>query len=108
MESSIRPDGSMHFLDRRAAIAIAALAAAPSLWAQTPCYESAPSVPPQYAVGSLPYAVALADVDGDGILDLVVANWNSNDVSVMRGLGDGSFAAQTLYPTGKNPSAIAI
>ena len=32
-----------------------------------------------------PMAVATVDLDGDGVLDVVVANGHSNDVSVLRG-----------------------
>ncbi len=63
--------------------------------------------------GSLPSAVRSADLDEDGIQDLVVANYGANTVSVMRGLGtagvgNGSFAAAVSYPTGTNPAGIAF
>ena len=35
-----------------------------------------------------------ADLDGDGKLDLAAANYSSNTVSVLRGNGDGTFAAR--------------
>ena len=37
-----------------------------------------------FATGSYPYSVAAADFDGDGKLDLVVANVGNSDVSVFR------------------------
>src|SRR5260221_5372915 len=44
---------------------------------------SSPLYPGQrFAVGSVPTSVAVADVNGDGRLDVVTANYNSNDVSV--------------------------
>ena len=44
--------------------------------------------------------MAVGDVDGDGHLDLVVANEGSplpSSVSVLRGRGDGTFASQEQY-----------
>ena len=44
-----------------------------------------------FPVGSNPYDIAAGDLDGDGILDLVVPNISSTDVSVLIGRGDGTF-----------------
>tara|TARA_R110002072_G_scaffold303129_1_gene494988 strand:+ start:11758 stop:20241 length:8484 start_codon:yes stop_codon:yes gene_type:complete len=38
-----------------------------------------------------PESLQTADLNGDGFLDLAVANLNSDDVSVLLGVGDGSF-----------------
>src|SRR5439155_17835195 len=43
------------------------------------------------AVGTLPRALAVADVNGDGISDIISANYLSKTVSVLLGNGDGSF-----------------
>src|SRR5262249_53578392 len=56
-----------------------------------------------YNVGINPYAVAVGDLDGDSALDLVVANFSSNTVSVLRNHGDGTFAAAVSYAVGINP-----
>ena len=56
-------------------------------------------------------SVAIGDVSGDGKPDLVAANPNastSGTVSVLLGNGDGTFQAKVDYPTGLNPSSIAI
>src|SRR5262249_25615492 len=45
------------------------------------------------ATAANPYAVATADVNADGKLDLVTANYGANSVSVFLGNGDGTFAA---------------
>ena len=50
--------------------------------------------------GSFPHFVATGDVDGDGHLDLAVANANSDDVSILLGNGDGSFQAAISYSAG--------
>jgi hypothetical protein len=49
-------------------------------------------------VGMNPSSAALADIDGDGKVDLVVAG-NDHQVAVLRGTGDGGFAAPAAYPT---------
>ena len=63
---------------------------------------------PEAATGLQPYALAAADLDGNGTLDLAVANYASNTVSVLAGIGDGTFAPQRTYVVGTNPIAIAI
>ncbi|HEV2351742.1 MAG TPA: FG-GAP-like repeat-containing protein [Terriglobia bacterium] len=59
-----------------------------------------------FAVGRSPYAVVAADFNGDGKLDLAVANRDDNTVSILLGKPDGTFAAQTVYPTGTSPVAL--
>ncbi len=66
--------------------------------------------PVAYDIGSAqnPRAIALADVDGDGRLDLVTANGDSSNLSVLAGDGAGGFAAATNFPTGDHPVGIAV
>src|SRR5438477_3112279 len=52
------------------------------------------------AVGASPYSVAMGDFNGDGHLDLAVANGGSNDVSVLLGNGDGTFTPAKNYEAG--------
>lgn len=47
--------------------------------------------------GENPDAVALADLNGDGKVDMVVGLWNSG-IAVLMGNGDGTFQPATLYP----------
>ena len=55
--------------------------------------------PTGYAVGTRPGAVATGDFNGDGILDLAVANTGSNDVSILLGNTDGTdLALRTRTP----------
>jgi cysteine-rich repeat protein len=49
--------------------------------------------------GQRPESVAIGDVTGDGILDIVTANRTSSDVAVLAGLGGGSFAPVEIYST---------
>src|SRR5205807_1565926 len=48
-----------------------------------------------FAVGMKPEFVVAGDVNGDGILDLAVANVNSGTVTVLLGNGDGTFQPGT-------------
>ena len=50
--------------------------------------------------GSLPDSVVVADVNGDGKPDLLVANSGSSTVGVLLGNGDGTFQAATDYASG--------
>jgi hypothetical protein len=43
----------------------------------------------------LPYALTLADFDGDGVLDVAAVHFGLNEIEVFLGVGDGTFAAQT-------------
>ncbi|HWF39149.1 MAG TPA: FG-GAP-like repeat-containing protein [Candidatus Acidoferrales bacterium] len=57
--------------------------------------------------GSGPAALATADFNGDGHLDLVVANEGSATISVFLGNGDGTFRARTDYAVGNSPVWVA-
>jgi len=59
-----------------------------------------------YATGSGPYSVTSGDFDGNGQLDLAVANVNSDTVSVLRNTGTGTFAAAFNYAAGSNPYSV--
>ncbi|MGA2809364.1 MAG: FG-GAP-like repeat-containing protein, partial [Terracidiphilus sp.] len=56
--------------------------------------------------GTTPESVALADLDGDGNLDLVVACYGANAVGVLLGNGDGTFLPIELYAAGDGPIAV--
>ena len=62
----------------------------------------------RYAAGFGPSALVAGDFDGDGdgLTDLAVANYLSNDVSVLLGNGDGTFQNQVRYAAGFGPSAL--
>ena len=45
-----------------------------------------------FAVGNNPRSVVVADFNGDGFLDIAVANQGDNSISLFRGNGDGTFA----------------
>jgi hypothetical protein len=58
-------------------------------------------------VGAGPRAVAIADHDGNGTLDVVTANDSTGVVTVLTGDGGGFFSAPATYPTGAYPVAMA-
>jgi len=61
-----------------------------------------------YGAGVSPDSVAVGDVNGDGKLDLVVANQGSANVSMLLGNGDGTFQAAVNYSTGEYPFSVAL
>jgi hypothetical protein len=56
-----------------------------------------------------PSAVVVADFNGDGNLDIAIANRSSNDVSILLGKGNGTFNTTVNYSAGAgtDPSGIA-
>ena len=62
----------------------------------------APTAP--VASGALPSAMHVSDVDGDGTIDAIVANWGDGflqpDLSYFHGLGDGTFAPDVRLSAG--------
>jgi hypothetical protein len=57
--------------------------------------------------GEAPGAPVVADFNGDGVADLAVANWDSDDISIILGLGDGTFLGQTRVAAGPQPAFLA-
>jgi hypothetical protein len=53
-----------------------------------------------YSVGNDPVSIAVADLNGDGKLDLAVVSYWSNSLSILLGNGDGTFQPQVQYATG--------
>src|SRR5207253_2255646 len=61
-----------------------------------------------FTTGTLPFFVAVADVNGDGKLDLAGTNDSSTTVSVLLGNGHGTFAAKQDFTTGTNPFSVVV
>lgn len=67
-----------------------------------------------FAVGKYPYAVAIADLDNDGKPELIVANHDSNTISVLHntnrssGISSSTFGSKVDFPTGGYPSAVVV
>jgi hypothetical protein len=64
--------------------------------------------PVKYVAGEGPLAVVADDFNGDGRLDLAVANNRSRNVSILWGKGDGTFDAPVNFDAGVNPRALAV
>ncbi|WP_263383328.1 FG-GAP-like repeat-containing protein [Granulicella arctica] len=62
----------------------------------TPSYKA----PVAYTTGRAPYGVVVGDFNNDGKADLAVSNLVSGTVSILLGIGDGTFQAQQSYNTG--------
>src|ERR1700723_358186 len=65
-------------------------------------FSSTPSS--SVAVGTQPTGLVTGDFNGDGKIDLAVANSGSNTVSILLGNGDGTFTAATPVAVGSGPA----
>ena len=74
------------------------------------CWATAPAGlgRPPTSRWAAPISAAVGDFNRDGNLDLVAANYNSNNVSVLLGNGTGSFGAATNFAVGTNPQSVAV
>src|SRR5262249_53354882 len=66
------------------------------------------AAPASFRVGTRPDFVATADFNGDGYLDLAVANYESKDVSILLGTGTGTFGSAINLGLGSVPGSVAI
>lgn len=69
--------------------------------------------PRTYFVGTAPASITVADVNGDGIPDMLIANQGSNDVSVIFGSYDASgdwvgIPGPRLKSGGDGPIAVIV
>ena len=53
----------------------------------------------QYAVGNSPRSIVTADFNGDGILDIVTADYSSTSLSILLGNSNGGFNPRYTLPT---------
>jgi uncharacterized repeat protein (TIGR01451 family) len=59
--------------------------------------------PLSFTVENNPVSIAAADVNGDGLIDLVVGNYDSKSVSVLIKKASGTFNQAVSYPVNTNP-----
>jgi hypothetical protein len=62
--------------------------------------------PYNYAAGDSPKSVFCADLNGDGNIDLAVANTSSNNVSILMNNNDGGFDSPINYDAGSSPISV--
>ena len=60
------------------------------------------------ALSNSPSAIALSDLAGRKVLDMLVTQSSSNTLAVLRGQGDGTFQAPVSYQVGSAPGSIAV
>jgi hypothetical protein len=65
--------------------------------------------PSHYSTGTDtdPRSVVVGDFNGDKIPDLAVANYATNTVSVLLGVGDGTFLEHQDFAVGSEPASVA-
>ncbi len=84
----------------------------PSAAPYSPSASSCPSpsfgTATNFGAGGGPVGVAGGDFNGDGSLDLAVANYNSDNVSVLLGDGSGGFGTPTNFSVGSIPGSVAV
>jgi hypothetical protein len=64
------------------------------------------SAPTDYAVGSTPAGLVIADINRDTFLDIAVANIESHNISILKGNAQGTFGAATNFPANTFPTSI--
>ena len=59
---------------------------------------------------SEPESIVIADFNNDSRLDIVVANYWTNNIGIFIGYGNGTFSTQTTYSTGSDsgPYSVAV
>lgn len=79
------------------------------------CSKSDPYVPPDpfyyfasYPVGKNPTTVTTADFNRDQITDVITTNISSNTISLLFGLGDGTFRDQVQVRVCQEPRSLAV
>src|SRR5215472_354237 len=89
-----------------AGLAVSSALTAAVIQAQRVSFEDAQS----FEAGNYPSSVAVGDFNGDGALDLAVANtcFGCDFVSVFMGKGDGSFQAARIFGGGTGPLFVAV
>ena len=65
-------------------------------------------MPTLYPTGGYSVAVAAADLNGDGFLDLVTTNYSSENISILLGNGDGTFRTHADFPADNGARGLVV
>jgi large repetitive protein len=60
------------------------------------------------SLGNSPSSIALGDMSGRGVSDLLVTSSLGNSLAVLRGNGDGTFQAPAAYKVGNSPGSVVV
>lgn len=70
--------------------------------------EISMTAPISYQTGGSPGIIGVEDINGDGLNDVVSANYYDNNISVFIQLPDGKLGTQTTYPISQGPFGIGL
>jgi hypothetical protein len=62
----------------------------------------------KFAVGFNAFSVVVGDFNGDGKLDLVMWSYLSEKISILLGVGDGTFQPAEKFAVGTKPFSVAV
>ena len=74
----------------------------------TSCGDGSFRAPQQLAVGNGPDSIVLADMNHDGKLDVVTANFNDGTVSELLGNGNGTYQGVRNFGVATHPIAVQV
>ncbi|MBD3403688.1 hypothetical protein GF420_12390 [candidate division GN15 bacterium] len=95
--------GGQHHMYRTILIAVILACLATAAQGQSMFEE-----PALYGVQHRPWSAATGDIDGDGDIDVCIANAGDNTVSILSNDGSGLFPPATQIPAGPNPHGIVL
>ena len=94
------PNGNLMFIAEKGGVVRVSVEAT----ASTTQFSASPVQ--QYTTGTNAHGVSAADLNGDGRIDLAVANSGSNTVSVLLGNGNGTFTPAVNFGVGSQSKSV--